>query len=139
MLPKLSIAGDLSYSSYCSTRAVMRLQNFCRREWYVCVFQCCCSQWISIQFTCCKPAFMRRSHRAVTVTQTFNKCRPISPLTAGPKRTLAAFGAGAAHWRVTWNIRPTDRISAKNKRGTDRETPDRCFTFSRGSSTKWLC
>ena len=34
MLPKLSVAGDVSYSS---TYAVLRQQNFCRREWYACV------------------------------------------------------------------------------------------------------
>jgi len=42
MLPKLSIAGDLSYSiagKLFHTRAVLRQQNFCRREWYVCVEQ----------------------------------------------------------------------------------------------------
>ena len=36
MLPKLSVAG---YLVNCSTRAVLRQQNLCRREWYACVEQ----------------------------------------------------------------------------------------------------
>ena len=114
MLPKLSVAGDLSYSNRCelSTRAVQRQRSFCRREWYACVEQrVFCGKMSGYDVDHAQRRVGRSTRRALDpAARTWSTPRALDPavLTWSTRRVL---DSAARTWSTTRHRRGRPRVS----------------------------